>query len=759
MVRFIAPLVCALLFSSLAPALADATGTVRGDVVRDGRPAAGIVVHLAGERFAETATSDAAGHFTFARVPFGHYTLHAAIGAAQVLREVDVATDSVADVILTPVMTIGRTNSTTRTVRGTPVSENALSARTIATLPRNDSLNALVQTVPGVVRFSYNEPVAHGFHGLTYELDGAPLPQTTSSNFSELIDPRSVDAVEVFTGAFPAEFGGSRQGAVVNLVSHRTVAGAPPEGMLTFGAGGYGTADVRFNERFSLGRAAIAFSANSSRTNRGIDTPTSDAGLSHAHSNLSDQFLRIAMPAGRGNQLAFDLSNQFAAFQIPIDTRASDPNDSYVSVPGTDDVQREYDRFASISLTHTTPDGIGFVQAVPWIRSSRVAYDGDLGRDVLATLPDPITGKPALQNGLRQDRRAGYLGLRLAAARSGNVHALKAGVEIARETLSDNGFYRFGNGTADRSNAVNAAGTTFGAYVQDRYALGQRFAVNAGVRYDRSTGFTTGAQLSPRFEINYAPERSTIFHAYAGRMYAAPALEDTRRDAILTQTTGWATPVYDLKPERDSYVEFGVEHTFRPGLSMYANAWQRNAIDVLDTTQLLNTPLFAVFNNAAGHAHGLELRVQGDGPRDTFFLSASLSEALAGGISGSTFLFDPGTVANTTLNPEDHDQSVAVNSAFTHRFGSERSLYATLQPVYGTGYPVNFQNGSGRLPAHLTLDASVGREPDRAARRMGFQLAGENLFDRQYLIKINNGFNTTQWAPGRRVVVRLSMAF
>ena len=37
------------------------------------------------------------------------------IGTAQVLREVDVATDSVADVILTPVMTIGRTNSTTRT--------------------------------------------------------------------------------------------------------------------------------------------------------------------------------------------------------------------------------------------------------------------------------------------------------------------------------------------------------------------------------------------------------------------------------------------------------------------------------------------------------------------------------------------------------------------------------------------------------------------------------------------------------------------
>ncbi|GAC1589721.1 MAG: hypothetical protein NVS3B28_16070 [Candidatus Velthaea sp.] len=468
--------------------------------------------------------------------------------------------------------------------------------------------------------------------------------------------------------------------------------------------------------------------------------------------------MRVALPAGSGNQLAFDISNQFAAFQIPINTNPSDPNNPYVSAARTDDVQREYDRFASISFTHTTRDGIGFVQVVPWIRSSRVAYDGDLGRDVLATFPDPATGNPTPQNGLRQDRRANYAGLRLSAARSGNIHAVKAGAEIARETIGDNGFYRLGNGSPDRSNAVSQAGTTFGAYVQDRYALGRRFAVNAGVRYDHSTGFTGGSQISPRLEINYAPERSTIFHAYAGRLYAAPALEDTRRDAIITQTSAAAASLYDLKPERDSYVEFGIEHTFRPGLSMYANAWQRNATNVLDTTQLLNTPLFAVYNNAVGHAHGLELRVQGEGPRDTFFLSAALSEALAAGISGSTFLFDPGTVANTTLNPEDHDQSVTINGAFTHRFGTNRSVYATFAPVYGTGYPVNFQTGPGRLPAHLTLDASVGRDADRSARRIGFQIAGENLFDRQYLIKVNNGFNTTQWAPGRRIVARVTAA-
>jgi hypothetical protein len=34
---------------------------------------------------------------------------------------------------------------------------------------------------------------------------GAPLPSSTSSNFANLIDHRTVGAVETFTGAFPAE--------------------------------------------------------------------------------------------------------------------------------------------------------------------------------------------------------------------------------------------------------------------------------------------------------------------------------------------------------------------------------------------------------------------------------------------------------------------------------------------------------------------------------------------------------------------------
>ncbi len=171
---------------------------------------------------------------------------------------------------------------------------------------------------------------------------------------------------------------------------------------------------------------------------------------------------------------------------------------------------------------------------------------------------------------MRQDQRADYLGLRASVARSSDIHAFKTGIDVSRENYADTGFIQLAGNAGRQSSDVAQGGTLFGAYVQDRWALGQRFAINSGLRFDHSTGFVGGSQLSPRLEVNYSFDRATVFHAYAGRLYAAPSLEDTRRDAIVTQTTADANPPYDLKPERDSYVEFGLAHTFHPGFSMYA---------------------------------------------------------------------------------------------------------------------------------------------------------------------------------------------
>ncbi|HZX69160.1 MAG TPA: TonB-dependent receptor, partial [Candidatus Elarobacter sp.] len=498
--------------SSAVPANADVVGSVRGTLTgTDQHPIGQATVTLTGDRTTLSTTTGKDGRFAFARVPFGHYALSATTpqGAASI--SLDVASDADVTVALVATPIIGRTSASSTTVRGTPVAENAFSARRLAALPRNDKLDAIVEQVPGIVQFSYDEPVAHGFHGLTYELDGAPLPQSTSSNFSQLIDPRNAAAVEIFTGAFPAEFGGSRQGAIVNVLSGGTEAGAG--GALTLGAGENGSSDARLVQHFSSGRAQFSLALNTQRTDRGLDTPAHAA--QHDASASSDQFLRIALPMGERDLLAADFSSQYASFQIPVNTAFS-PNSPFVSVPGTDDVQREYDRFASLSFTHTSKDGNGYVRVVPWLRSNRVAYDGDLNRDVQATVTAG-DGTVTPQNGLRQDRIAAYAGVRASAFRASDHHALKFGIDLQREDLSSNALIRI-PGSPDFVDDATARGTQTGAYVEDKWTPTSRLAINAGLRYDHSTGYTGGTQLSPRLEINDEIARGTVLHAYVGRL-------------------------------------------------------------------------------------------------------------------------------------------------------------------------------------------------------------------------------------------------
>jgi hypothetical protein len=259
-------------------------------------------------------------------------------------------------------------------------------------------------------------------------------------------------------------------------------------------------------------------------------------------------------------------------------------------------------------------------------------------------------------------------------------------------------------------------------------------------------------------------------HFYYGRLYAAPFLEDTRKAAtILAGDAGNTEAPYDLQPEHDQYYEFGLEHALTPTTRSTLNFWKRNVLDVLDTQQLANTPIFAVFNSAIGIAEGVEGRVDSRFANgDSLYFSASLSNSNAGGVSGSTFLFcptlDPGCLSglsSNTLGPEDHDQTFASELGYTHRFGAAHQYFATLEPEYGTGYPVAFDDGSsGRLLPHLLFNGSIGRDAKRGDKpALGFDATFTNFTNDAYILKINNGFNTTQWGQGFRADLRVTAPF
>jgi len=799
MSRYLMALAAVLLtLSFTAPVLAATTGLVRGTVTIDGKPAAGATVLIQGEGSLFQQATDTKGGYVFPQVPYGTYRVIArAEGVHEIQVIVNVSSGKVYTVnipLSTHLKQIAQTTVTAHAgPESNPPSVNQLTRDAIQTSPVNNSLDRLLETLPGVVQFSYNEPVINGFHGVTYNIDGAPLPLATTSNFAEIIDPKVINSIELLTGAIPAEYGGDRMGGVVNIISNRPT--DLPEGTYGEITGGFGNEGQGIGEldvESRAGQSEFFLSANTETTNRGLDAPTYTP-INDASSN-TDEFFRFMTQLTPRSSLAFDYSNQFTQFEIPINTSPDNPLDPVVSAPGTLDTQLEYERFANLNFTQISQDGNGIFQVIPWWRSTRIDYDGDLAADVLAVEPDfpicpPTCAKTVHLVGLDQGSYASYIGLRMSDFRATANHAWKIGVDVNRESATASQEFACYYVDCAASGVVaepyypaytipqGQAGSQIGIYGEDRWQETPNLLWSYGLRYDASTGYVGGHQISPRIGMSIWDGGKNVAHVYYGRFYAAPLLEDVRQACVLLEAQEACStthPVYDLKPESDAYFEMGDVYSFNPHFTLMANLFEKTVVNVLDTTQLFNTPIFAVYNNSIGINHGFELRLLDNLPTsDQWFITGTISGSYAACISGSEFLFPPNTnlpgvpcVAQLSL--EDHSQTVDATAAYTHRFGGTPKLWwATLQGDYGSGFPVQFQdanvNLSGTLPAHTTVDLSLGRllTPGKAGQDQGVGLSLQvlNLLNHQYVIKVANGFNTTQIANGINYLLRLTAPF
>jgi outer membrane receptor protein involved in Fe transport len=798
MSRFFTALAAVFLAYALAmPAVAATVGLVRGTITIDGKPAPHATVTLEGEGSRFVATADASGAYVFSQVPFGRYRLTAhAAGAHDLSVFVTVTSDTVAtvDIPLSTQLKEIASTAVTAIAHGAQASApsvHLLDRGSIQASPVNNSLDKMLETLPGVIPFSYNEPVINGFHGVTYNIDGAPLPLATTSNFAEIIDPKSIDSIEVLTGAIPAEYGGDRMGGVVNIISNRPT-DIPPGtyGTITGGLGNQNQATGTLDVASRFGSSELFLNAHSQTTTRGLDAPTFNP-INDASSS-SDQFLRFLTQISPRSTLAFDYSNQFSQYQVPINTDPNNPFDPILNVPGTLDTQREYDRFSNLNWTTISRDGNGVFQVIPWWRSTRIAYDGDLASDVLTTEPDFSVCPPTCANtvhgiGLQQNTFAEYVGIRASDFRATKNHAWKVGVDVNRETATaDQIFACFYVDCKSSGKIVSPyfpafvvpqgqAGSQIGIYAEDKWQMTPNIVWNYGLRYDHSTGYVGGWQMSPRIGVSVWDGGKNVAHVYYGRFYAAPLLEDVRQDCVaLSQQSPCSTanPVYDLKPESDAYYEMGVTHSFNPEFTGSVNVFKKTVVNILDTQQFLNTPLFAVFNNSIGLDTGAEFRLQDRMVTgDQWFFTGTVSGSYAACVSGSTFLFPPnppGVSCAAQLALEDHSETVASTAAYTHRFGGPKKLwFGTLQANYGSGFPVQFEDANislrGTLPAHTTFDLALGRVLTPGAgsqgQGLGVSLQLLNILNHQYPIKVANGFNTTQIANGRTFLLRLSAPF
>ena len=279
-----------------------------------------------------------------------------------------------------------------------------------------------------------------------------------------------------------------------------------------------------------FGSSEAFLDANTQSTARGFDAPTFDA--IHDNSSQSDQFFRFITQLTPRSTLAFDYSNQLAIFQIPINTDPNNPYDPITTPASTDDVQREYDRFSNVNWTTRLQGRQRDLPGDPMVALDahqlrrRPSQRRDWSHARLQRRRTAVHAVPAAERrviGAAAQRRSALEHLRrvcrLASFRlPGNEEPCVEGrrrpesreprcrarpLPVTTRRAAARRQARTPNRTISLARPNRAqAGSQTGIYGQDTWTIDKYVKFNYGLRYDHSTGYTSGWMFSPRLGLN-----------------------------------------------------------------------------------------------------------------------------------------------------------------------------------------------------------------------------------------------------------------
>lgn len=778
-----------MLFSSFLPwAFAGVEGSISG-VIRDEQGVAvsnaQVVLQSLDGRTLKTVQTSATGEYQFFPVEFGDYKIEVkGPSSASTTEEVHVASGGVsqADLQLASAPQskemVVEVKAKRRLVQNSaPVSSVEISHEMIQKLPQGDQVRLptlIANTTPGVVPGAFGQMFIRGNHAnIQYQIDGVQMPESPSNTFGEAFSPRNIDHMEVITGGIPAEYG-ERLSAVVNIVTKSGT--ETPGGNVELNYGTYN----RFSPQLSYGGSNESgdlhyfFSANYFRTDRGLDTPqpVSDTDITqgdrnpvHDAANGNNQFVRVDWLADNNNKLTLTFFNSYNFFQIPNFPGSFSPSDSIFNTDDqfgnsplnytpatTDDNQTEINDYIQAVWKHTYSPQT-FLQLAPYWKYSYINVNNDLANDLSPLNPNYNNAASFTEN-----RHVNNIGLKGdLTTRVNDRNLIKTGFQVqASQAIGTVGVF---TATESSTNSDPNSGYFENVYVQDEFTIAKPLVLNAGIRFSATqfdfSGLTpTDYLFQPRIGLNYMVTDTTKLHVFYGKLFQPAPLENLR----LTYNNlfpGQGLQPYDVKAEKDDYYEVGISQQFAETQLAALNVYYKDATNMLDDAQLLNTPIAQPYNYAEGYAYGLELSVRGKITEDwSEFANYSYGIAKGRGLSGGVFAFQPGQGPGTDYQFLDHVQLHTFNSGVTYM---KNYFWSTVQGLYGSGLRTGPQN-SLSLPGHFTMNFTFGYEFHGQSWFSKWRTSLDilNAFDNAYPITIANGFNGSHYAAGREFFFRLS---
>jgi len=577
-----------------------------------------------------------------------------------------------------------------------------LSRKDIEALPRGNNVDVpdVLLTVPSVVYGSLKQTHVRQDHAnQQFWIDGLPIPDTVTGAFADIVPPRAWERADIILGGMEARYG-NKTALVTDITSKSGT--KPGFGSIQVFGGSNETVNPSFEYGGTIGEKFRFYILNSYvTTNRGLEPPTLGKTNHHNQSEKNNTYLRGDYQHDNKNNLSWIFLNSVAKFQIPTIPNLEANPDVLALLPGgftpnasqsVNEFQKENNQYTQLVWRHDV-NASNFFQW-GWYFRRGVA---DFKTDPLNALAyaDDVNGAQAANQ-----RRVAYSG----GTRfdytwvPDSHHLVKSGFQFdytrANNTAQIFAFDNSGGapvaGVITREGSNQNIQTRQEFWIQDQWSPNDQWTFNLGVRGDAIQGFYNEGQVSPRVGVTYKYNKWNVFHAYYGRQFTPPNVEQIAFARLNTEgTTAQPEDPTGFRPraERSHYFEVGSYHAVSHYATLQITGYYKLAHYLSDAGQFGATPLLNFFAFERGWQRGIDgaLRVQ--------FTDKLIGRGNVGwgqckgyGLQSGQYLLGSDEIADINSRGGvfcDHSQFMTSSAVLTYNLWERTHI--TGQMLYGSG--------------------------------------------------------------------------
>jgi outer membrane receptor protein involved in Fe transport len=654
-----------------------------------------------------------------------------------------------------------------------------ITSKAIAAMPggANSALNQVVLQSPGVTQDSFGQLHVRGEHnGLQFRLNGVILPEGLTV-FSQALNPRLADKVQLITGALPAQYG-LRTAGIIDIASKT---GLSNGGDVSLYGGSQGRVQPSFEYGGGSGATNVFVSASYLGSDVGIESPDGRSTPIHDHTDQYQGFAYVDHILDANDRVSLILGASHQTFQIPniegqtpslfygpqgdeplvvhgqtaYPSEALNENQREITYYGVGSWLRTVDKlttqisfFARYSSLHFTPDPLGDLL---FTGTAQDAFKEDVATGVQAEAVYKLTRAHTLRGGVvvQIDRSVSRTGSQVIALDP------ETGSQVSDQPVSIH------------DNSAKT-GKTASVYAQDEWKLFEHLTLNYGLRFDQFDGYRDENQVSPRINAVWSPFEHTTVHLGYSRYFSPPPFELVGAKTVneFLNTTGATPSTRSTTPyaERANYYDIGVSQVVTPGLVLGVDTYYKTSKHLVDEGQFGAPIILTPFNYEKGIQYGVEAELNYTHRDFTAYANFAYAKNQGKNIVSSEFNFTEAELVYIARHYIylDHDQTYSVSAGASYLWHGTR---LSTDLIYGSGLRATGDDGipnGVHLPGYVEVNFGLSHRFEKTpAGAMEARLDVVNAFDEIYKIRDGTGVGVgaPQYGARRGVFVGLTKYF